>query len=121
MKLGEPGESGLEISGGAGFENGKLQSQLGRRILDRCGQGPSICHPPLAVPATSAVEAAGHAVTEATTAEVSKTCTMIEAVTHAMAETVVAAVPDIISTIGQIAVGEVGVVVVGTAVGRVGH
>ena len=44
----------------------------------------------------AAMEAAGHAMTEATTAGVSKTCTMIEAVTHAMAETVVAPVPDII-------------------------
>jgi hypothetical protein len=65
------------------------------------------------------MEAAGHAVTEA--AGVGETYTMIEAVTHPMAETVVAAVRDIISTIGQIAVGEVGVAVVGTTVARVRH
>jgi hypothetical protein len=76
----------------------------------------------LAVPSASeasAMEAAGHAVTEA--AGVGETYTMIEAVTHPMAETVVAAVRDIISTIGQIAVGEVGVAVVGTTVARVRH
>jgi hypothetical protein len=68
----------------------------------------------LAVPTTpeaAAVEAAG----------VGETYTMVEATTHAMGEAVVAAVRDIISTIGQIAVGEVGVAVVGTTVARVGH
>ena len=59
----------------------------------------------------SAMEAAG----------VGETYTMVEATTHAMGEAVVAAVRDIISTIGQIAVGEVGVAVVGTTVARVGH
>ena len=62
-------------------------------------------------PEAAAVEAAG----------VSETSAMIEAVTHPMAETVVAPVRDIISTIGQIAVGEVGVAVVGTTIARVGH
>ena len=50
-----------------------------------------------------------------------ETYTMVEAATQAMGEAVVAAVRDIISTIGQIAVGEVGVAVVGTTVARVRH
>jgi hypothetical protein len=54
-------------------------------------------------PEDATMEAAGHAVTEAPTAEMSEPRTMIEATTHAMGEAVVAAVPDIISTIGQIA------------------
>jgi hypothetical protein len=63
-----------------------------------------------------------HAVRETATAEMGDTYAAAYAlVTHAMAETVVAAVRDIISTIGQIAVGEVGVAVVGTTVARVGH
>jgi len=68
----------------------------------------------LAVPTTpeaAAVEAAG----------VGETYTMVEATTHAVAEAVAAAMRDIISTIGQIAVGEVGIAVVGTTVARVGH
>jgi hypothetical protein len=77
----------------------------------------------LAVPTTpkaAAMEAAGYAV--AKTTGVGETYTVIEAAAHAMADAVVAAARDIISTIGQPAVGEAGVAVVGgTAPARVGH
>ena len=71
----------------------------------------------LAVPTPEA--AAMGAAPEA--AGMGETYIMIEATTHAMAEAVVAPVRDIISTIGQPAVGEAGVAVVGTAPARVRH
>ena len=74
-------------------------------------------------------EILGLAVPTPEAASVGETYTMVEAPTHAMAETMVAAVRDIISPIGQIAVGEAGIAVIaeiiraflGTAVSRIVH